>query len=678
MSLDQDWSERHRPRAFSDVVGQVAAVQGLRALARAATFKSVAITGPSGAGKTTLALIYAQACLCDAPRADGSACGQCHNCTAFAEGRNSEFDFYPPSRQRTADLIGIVEEIQPYHPQNSARRVFFFDEAARIGDRIDIILEEISRPKSPAVFIFTLIDSDDLPKPALNRLAHIPVAAAAKSDVVGMLRRVCEVEAISFEEDALGLLAGASNDFRKPVSDLQLVASVGPVTSQAVFERVLGPRFSWLLGYLRAAARLDLEGQLDALEMSSLNPSDKVDLILSALNSLRVDLVGPVRSTRASGARLIADADARAVVADFERLVAPSGRRLSALWSLMQHCWAHAPSRLSEEVVRAAAMLFHERLADFVAVVEGSGSPVSDRVAPNRASRRSSSARRPGRLFLDVEQTREIYEASTFSLQVRQAPFNMWLKLTWPKDVAAVDSVLSRRASDLMHVLQVRMRDWGYDDVGGFNRIVVNGRDREGRFVSEVVAHVPDRHVGRVRMWLERRSNGGMELLFKLHQRAGTAKAAIADHWEHVRNLWRGVDPEISVTTAGSLLDLLQVPVRRRRPAGPIAARRIALSEGLRAKAREDAATQLCEHVSFWRDGHWSDLFSGWEADEYRWRKELAETWTRNLGLLEARYGSFEHPTSEVEIKKLKQDQIDNISSRWNRRADARFKAGER
>lgn len=64
--------------------------QRLRAT-RARPAQALLLAGPRGVGKGALALAWARALLCEAPLADGAACGECPACHWFATGGHPDF-----------------------------------------------------------------------------------------------------------------------------------------------------------------------------------------------------------------------------------------------------------------------------------------------------------------------------------------------------------------------------------------------------------------------------------------------------------------------------------------------------------------------------------------------------------------------------------------------------------
>ncbi len=58
---------------------------------RARPAQALLLAGPRGVGKSELAMVWAQALLCEAPLADGAACGQCAACHWFETGGHPDF-----------------------------------------------------------------------------------------------------------------------------------------------------------------------------------------------------------------------------------------------------------------------------------------------------------------------------------------------------------------------------------------------------------------------------------------------------------------------------------------------------------------------------------------------------------------------------------------------------------
>ena len=91
---------------FDDIIGQEAVKAKLRdALIRDKVPHALMLYGPRGGGKLPLAVAYAQMLLCEHPREDGSACGECLSCRMAAKLEHPDLHFtFPiikPEKEKT-------------------------------------------------------------------------------------------------------------------------------------------------------------------------------------------------------------------------------------------------------------------------------------------------------------------------------------------------------------------------------------------------------------------------------------------------------------------------------------------------------------------------------------------------------------------------------------------------
>ena len=77
-------------------------------LARRATWAhAMLVTGPAGIGKRLLAQSLARALVCEAPAADGSACGRCPGCTYAAAGQHPDLRVVEPIEVDDDDVKAV-------------------------------------------------------------------------------------------------------------------------------------------------------------------------------------------------------------------------------------------------------------------------------------------------------------------------------------------------------------------------------------------------------------------------------------------------------------------------------------------------------------------------------------------------------------------------------------------
>ena len=120
---------RHRPRTFSDVVGQEAVVRTLRsAITRNAVHHAYLFVGSRGTGKTSMAKILAAALNCvNGPTTD--PCGTCSACEAIAVGTSLDVVEMDAASNNSVDDIRDLRDSVALAPMSGGYKVYILDEA---------------------------------------------------------------------------------------------------------------------------------------------------------------------------------------------------------------------------------------------------------------------------------------------------------------------------------------------------------------------------------------------------------------------------------------------------------------------------------------------------------------------------------------------------------------------
>lgn len=673
MSASDTWPEKYRPRLFEDVIGQPDAVARLGVRISAGNTKGLVIAGPTGSGKSTLAMIYAQALLCERPRPSGSPCLLCSSCRSFDSGLNYSYELYLPERHYVDDVRSLVQGTLSHTPMDGGRYVVLFDESQLQERAYGILNSVIDHNIAPTTFIFTLINREKMLLALRDRLDEFELAPADPDACVGYLKRICRAEGVVAEDEALQLIADATDSFRHAVRDLEAVASIGPITVESVHQNVLGPRFAWLVAYLESLADGDLEQQLKVLSVLSATAEQQADLILGAINTAKLRVIGPTRVPRARGQVQIANEHYVRIVEKFRPIASAAGAGLPSFWNSLIDFWSALPGRVTSEVLRGRIL----RLHDLLHHDERPPRRIAD---PERESRRLVRAKTTltpenQRKHLSLAQATDLYEAATFALQVCGTPFNVLIRIHWRQVPRRTDAELATAASDFVHSLQLKLARPSRG-ASAFQRILLNERDAKGRLLTTIVGHVPVKRVGSIKAWLERpdqpeRWGATFEIdIEEVEVEEGKAEpdspnleAAIPRHWALMSQLWRGVDPTLEAIGAQTVIDALGVTPRRQRAAGAITCRRYAISKGLGPDAQRRAAAELFPHWSAVRRECWADVRIGWEAGEFEYRRAQASNLAREMARLKVRFGGsgpFEAEAFAAALENIKQNQSVN------------------
>lgn len=240
MALDT----RYRPNTYTDVLGQRGTVQILRQFVKtgAGFHQSYLFAGPFGSGKTTLGRILARALLCEAP-VEGDPCDACTSCRSIIENGTSEnfVEVDAATNSGKADVKKITEEIG-YATFSGRRRLYLFDESHRLSqDALDALLKPMEESVGGTedkrlVCIFCTTEPERMKATILSRCAPAFYIETIKPDVVAdRLAYVCDTEGITYERDALILIAERTEcHIRDCLKAVEGVSMLGGVTLESV------------------------------------------------------------------------------------------------------------------------------------------------------------------------------------------------------------------------------------------------------------------------------------------------------------------------------------------------------------------------------------------------------------------------------------------------------------
>lgn len=240
MALDT----RYRPNQFQDVIGQENTVKVLRQFVRSGTgfHQSYLFCGGHGSGKTTLGRILARALLCEAP-VDGNPCDACTSCRSILDrGSNECFvEVDAATNSGKEDVKAITETLQ-FDTFSGRRRIYLFDEAHRLSkDALDALLKpmEDNAPGSDdklLICIFCTTEPERMRTTIRSRCAPaFVIRPVSPQGIAERLAYVCEQEGITYEKDALVLVAEATEcHIRDALKSVEGVAQLGTVSTENV------------------------------------------------------------------------------------------------------------------------------------------------------------------------------------------------------------------------------------------------------------------------------------------------------------------------------------------------------------------------------------------------------------------------------------------------------------
>ena len=234
-------ARKYRPLTFDSVVGQSSLTTTLKnAVSSGKLAHAYLFCGPRGVGKTTCARIFAKVINCLNPTATGDACGECESCKAFAEGRSLNIFELDAASNNGVEQIKTLMEQTHIPPQTGKYKVFIIDEVHMLSTAaFNAFLKTLEEPPAHVIFILATTEKHKILPTIISRCQIYDFERMSVQDMVNHLKYVAENEGITYEEEALNVIAEkADGGMRDALSIFDQAASFcqGNITRQKVLE----------------------------------------------------------------------------------------------------------------------------------------------------------------------------------------------------------------------------------------------------------------------------------------------------------------------------------------------------------------------------------------------------------------------------------------------------------
>ena len=234
-------ARKYRPITFDTVVGQAALTTTLKNAVKSGKLAHAYLfCGPRGVGKTTCARIFAKAINCQNPTQDGEACNACESCQSFNEQRSLNIFELDAASNNSVENIKTLMEQTRIPPQLGKYKVFIIDEVHMLSTAaFNAFLKTLEEPPAHVIFILATTEKHKILPTILSRCQIYDFERMTVRNTVDHLKHVAEKEGITYEEEALAVIAEkADGGMRDALSIFDQAVSFcqGNITYQKVIE----------------------------------------------------------------------------------------------------------------------------------------------------------------------------------------------------------------------------------------------------------------------------------------------------------------------------------------------------------------------------------------------------------------------------------------------------------
>ena len=271
-------ARKYRPTTFEDVVGQHTITSTLKnAISNKKLAQALLFTGPRGVGKTSCARIVAR---------------EINNFKINDDNSYNIFELDAASNNGVEGIRNLIDQTR-IPPQTGKYKVYIIDEVHMLSSgAFNAFLKTLEEPPSHCIFILATTEKHKIIPTILSRCQIYNFKRITIDDIVSHLKKICKIEKIQYEDEALKLIASKCDGAMRDALQLfdKVVGINKNISSQMVLENLNSIGFDAFLEIVNLINKKNIPDLINATN-SILDQGISGDLFLSGLSSFFRDIL---------------------------------------------------------------------------------------------------------------------------------------------------------------------------------------------------------------------------------------------------------------------------------------------------------------------------------------------------------------------------------------------------
>ncbi len=310
-------ARKWRPKSFSEMIGQNHITQTLgNALHNNRLPHALLFTGPRGTGKTSSARILAKSLRCPTAK-DFIPCNQCTACLEIATGSSPDVRELDAASNNGVDDIRDLMSGVMHMPTSGRYKIYIVDEVHMLStSAFNALLKTLEEPPPHVIFILATTEAHKIPLTILSRCQRFDFRRIPTRQIAEHLKMICQSEKVSFEDEALWLIARQGDGSMRDSQSLldQVISFTNGHLTKSLVTDILGlSDRGLLLDTLKALVARDTQSALTALENISSSGFDAKIFSQDLLESVRNLLIIKVSGSQMSEILQLPDSELKAL-----------------------------------------------------------------------------------------------------------------------------------------------------------------------------------------------------------------------------------------------------------------------------------------------------------------------------------------------------------------------------